>query len=208
MSPRRNRHVESLRPRLTYANVVATLALFVALGGSSYAALKISGRGHPERTRSPGQNIKRNSLGRRQIKESSLSAVPRALNAAKLEGHTAEDFLVRCPQGTIPAAGVCVEIQAHPPAAYGTAVYECGRTDTQSAAGRRLPTHNELMEALTHQEIQLASGGELTSEVSASTSEPGRVNDLYITDKGGAVGLTPDIGAGAKSYRCVAPPLN
>jgi hypothetical protein len=25
-------------PRLTYANVVATLALFVALGGSSYAA--------------------------------------------------------------------------------------------------------------------------------------------------------------------------
>ena len=27
------------RPRLTYANVVATLALFVALGGSSYAAV-------------------------------------------------------------------------------------------------------------------------------------------------------------------------
>jgi hypothetical protein len=33
-----------LRARLTYANVVATLALFVALGGSSYAALKITGR--------------------------------------------------------------------------------------------------------------------------------------------------------------------
>lgn len=30
-----------LRARLTYANVVATLALFVALGGSSYAALKL-----------------------------------------------------------------------------------------------------------------------------------------------------------------------
>lgn len=195
------------RPRLTYANVVATLALFVALGGSSYAALKISGRDIKAHTIT-GQKIKPNTLGRRQIKESSLSAVPRALNAAKLEGHTAEDFLVRCPQGTLPAAGVCVETQAHPPAAYGTAVYECGRTDTQTAAGRRLPTHNELMEALTHAEIQLAAGGELTSEVSASTSEPGRVNDLYITDKGGSVGLTPDIGAGAKPYRCVAPPLN
>ena len=122
------------RPRLTYANVVATLALFVALGGSSYAALKISGKDIQKHTIT-GQNIKRNSLGRRQIKESSLSAVPRALNAARLDGHTAERFLVRCPQGTIPVAGVCIETQAHPPAAYGIAVYECGRTDTQIGGG-------------------------------------------------------------------------
>lgn len=194
------------RPRLTYANVVATLALFVALGGSSYAALKISGRDIQRHTIT-GQNIKRNSLGRLQIKESNLSAVPRALNAAHLDGYTAERFLVRCPQGTIPVAGVCVETQAHPPAAYGTAVLECGAIDTKSAAGRRLPTHNELMEALTHEEVQPASGGELTSEVSASSSEPGRVSDLYL-EKGGVVGLTPDTFAGAKSYRCVAPPLN
>lgn len=195
------------RPRLTYANVVATLALFVALGGSSYAALKISGKEIQKNTIT-GQNIKRNSLGRRQIKESSLSAVPRALNAAKLDGHTAESFLVRCPQGTIPIAGVCIETQVHPPAAYGVAVYECGRTDTQSAAGRRLPTHNELMDALPSHEVELAAGGELTSEVSASSSEPGRVNVLYITSEGGAVGVVPDTFAGAKSYRCVAPPLN
>ena len=30
-----------IRDRLTYANVTATLALFIALGGSSYAALKL-----------------------------------------------------------------------------------------------------------------------------------------------------------------------
>src|SRR3954466_8586478 len=30
-----------LRDRLTYANVTATLALFIALGGSSYAAVKL-----------------------------------------------------------------------------------------------------------------------------------------------------------------------
>jgi hypothetical protein len=195
------------RPRLTYANVVATLALFVALGGSSYAALKISGK-DIQKNSITGQNIKRNSLGRRQIKESSLSAVPRALNAAHLDGHTAESFLVRCPQGTIPVAGVCIETQARPPAAYGVAVLECGSTDSKSAAGRRLPTHNELLDAFPHQEIQLAPGGELTSEVSASSSEPGRIVDLYIADESGAVGLTPDTFAGAKSYRCVAPPLN
>jgi hypothetical protein len=64
------------------------------------------------------------------------------------------------------------------------------------------------MEALTHEEVPLASGGELTSEVTASSSEPGRVEDLYVTSKSGAVGLTPDTFAGAKPYRCVAPPLN
>lgn len=32
----------NMRPRLTYANVVASLALFVALGGSSYAAIELS----------------------------------------------------------------------------------------------------------------------------------------------------------------------
>jgi hypothetical protein len=32
------------KPRLTYANVVATIALFLALGGSSYAALRISSK--------------------------------------------------------------------------------------------------------------------------------------------------------------------
>ena len=33
-----------MRDRMTYANVVATLALFVALGGSSYAALTLPKR--------------------------------------------------------------------------------------------------------------------------------------------------------------------
>jgi len=195
------------RPRLTYANVIATLALFVALGGSSYAALKISGREIQKKTIT-GQNIKPNTLGRKQIKESSLSAVPRALNAARLDGQTAEAFLVRCPDGTRPAAGVCFETQARPAVAYGSAVIECSLIDNRSGAGRRLPTYNELMAALPQAEIQLAAGGELTSEVSASPSEPGRVNALYVTSESGAVGLTPDTFAGAKSYRCVTPPLN
>jgi hypothetical protein len=32
----------AIRARLTYANVVATLALCVALGGSSYAAIRLT----------------------------------------------------------------------------------------------------------------------------------------------------------------------
>jgi hypothetical protein len=62
--------------------------------------------------------------------------------------------------------------------------------------------------ALTHDEIALAAGGELTSQVYPSTSTPGLVEALYVTSKAGAVGLTPDTSAGAKAYRCVADPLN
>ena len=43
-------------PRLSYANVVATLALFIALGGSSYAALKLP----------------RNSVGSAQIRSGAV----------------------------------------------------------------------------------------------------------------------------------------
>jgi Collagen triple helix repeat (20 copies) len=61
-----------LRARLTYANVVATIALFIALGGSSYAALKLP----------------KNSVGSEQIK-------PDSVTSAKVKGGSlrASDFL-------------------------------------------------------------------------------------------------------------------
>jgi hypothetical protein len=36
-----------LRSSLTYANVMATVAVFVALGGSSYAALQVTSKNVP-----------------------------------------------------------------------------------------------------------------------------------------------------------------
>ena len=42
--PEEKRLIQAIRKRLTYANVMATLAVFIALGGSSYAALTITGR--------------------------------------------------------------------------------------------------------------------------------------------------------------------
>ena len=50
-----------LRPRLTFANVIACSALFVALGGTGYAAL----------------NLPKNSVGNLQLK-------PGAVNSAKV----------------------------------------------------------------------------------------------------------------------------
>jgi hypothetical protein len=199
--------LKALRARLTYANVMATVAVFIALGGTSIAAFKITGKDVAKHTLT-GNNLKSNSVGGRVIKEKSLAPVPRARNSARLGGLGAEAFLVRCPEGTIPAADVCVETQARPPLALAGAIHECAITDNQSGPGRRLPTYGELVTALEHTEIQLAAGGELTSEVFASASAPGHAEVLYVTDKVGGVGVAPDTGAGAKSYRCVADPRN
>lgn len=199
--------LRALRKRATYANVTATLALFVALGGSSYAAFKISGRQIKAHTIT-ARNVKRNALNGRVIKESTLGTVRRARNAARLDGVSAERLLVRCPQGTIPVADTCIETQARLPLPFHSALLECAGTDDQAAPGRRLPTYGELAMALTHTQITLAPGGELTSEVYPSSSTPGLVEALYITNSAGDVALTTDTDPGAKSYRCVADPLN
>lgn len=57
--------MDVLRRRISYANVMATVALFVALGGSSYAAIKLSV----------------NSVGNRELKQ-------RAVTPAKLSPTT------------------------------------------------------------------------------------------------------------------------
>ena len=82
----------------------------------------------------------------------------------------------------------------------------CLQVGTPAGPGRRLPTHGELLAALAA--VQLAAGGELTANVYPSGSDPGRLDDLYVTDQVGGVALTPDTAAGAKAYRCVTDPLN
>lgn len=197
--------LDRLRKRLTYANVMSTIAVFVALGGSSFAAVTISGSSIRNRS-IPGMKLRHNTLTGTQIKESRLGRVPRARNADRVGGVTASSLKIKCPSDTFPVADVCFERAPHPAAAYGSAVLACLQVGTPAAPGRRLPTHGELMAALTA--VQLAPGGELTSNVYPSSADPGRLDDLYITNQVGGVALTPDTAAGAKAYRCVTDPLN
>lgn len=196
-----------IRGRITYANLTATLALFVALGGSSWAAVELSGRDIRPHSLT-AHNYRHGSVTGSAVKESSLKAVPRAKEAVRLDGVTAERLLVRCPEGTIPAADTCIETEAHPPLPLHSAMLECAGIESQSGPGRRLPAYNELAIALTHEQIALSSGGELTSQVYPSTANPGLVEALYVTSKAGNVALTPDTDPGARSYRCVGDPLN
>jgi hypothetical protein len=198
-----------IRQNLTYANVVASLALFVALGtGGSYAVSRISGS-QLKNSSVAGKKLKRNTLGGKRIKESRLGTVPSAANAGRVGGLTASELLVRCPPGTLAAADVCFETQTRPPTTYTGAIGQCGLTDGQpQGAGRRLPTYGELRMALTSDPIELAAGGELTSEVYPSGSSPSRLDALYITDEAGSVGFVPAAAGGEKAFRCVADPRN
>lgn len=79
-----------MRPRVTYANVVATLALFVALGGTSYAAYKL------------GRNsVRSENIGREQVKAADIAKD--AISSPKVKDGSL--LPVDFKAGTLPAVG-------------------------------------------------------------------------------------------------------
>ena len=207
-----DRVLDRIRRHLTYANVMATLAVFIALGGSSYAAYTISGSKIKNRS-IRGSKLRHNTLT--GARDQGVQARPGAAGARgglgkrrrarrRADRRAAEDPL---PEDTYPLADVCVEKTTRPPSSYGSAALICSHVGKPAGPGRRLPTHLELMAALTA--VDLAPGGELTSNVYPSSTRPGELDVLYVTDKVGSTALVPDrAGVGDKAYRCVTDPLN
>jgi hypothetical protein len=195
-------------PKLTYANVTSTLALFLALGGVSYAAVSVGSaeirnnsvstqdlRNNQIRSRDirnrtiVNRDVLTNSLGGLQINESRLGRVP---DAARLEGRAASSFVVACPAGTVSHAGACFESVARPAQDFAEAARTCG------VANRRLPLLSEL-ESLRQQPGITLAGDELTANLD------GVDHVVTITDAG-ARSAPPD--SAAKQFRCVSPLTN
>ena len=138
-----------LRSHLSYANVTASLALFIALGGTSYAVLQIDSRDVVDNSlRSKdvrnrtlrGNDLRRNSIGGGAIKERALGRVPQAASAESLSGRTADDLRVRCPAGTSAAATVCFESTARPAEGFLTATNICDQANRGVATLPQLDT--------------------------------------------------------------------
>src|ERR671933_800706 len=74
-----------IRRHLTFANVIAVIALFVALGGAGYAAFRLPRNSVRSRNIKNGQvksaDVKDNGLTGTDIDESSLGKVPSAAHA-------------------------------------------------------------------------------------------------------------------------------
>jgi hypothetical protein len=143
--------------RPSHATAVAYLALFVALGGTVYAATQLPKnsvgakqlrKNSVTTTKIKGEavtaaKVKKGTLTGNQIDASTLGTVPNAANAQALGGLSAsqvsEAAKLRCPAGTIPSAGICVEgAERTPPVNLADAMVECAKSN------RRLPSMGEL----------------------------------------------------------------
>jgi hypothetical protein len=86
--------------RLTYSNVIATIALFVALGGGAYA---VTVGKHSVGTKQLKKNavidkkVRRNALTGRSINESKLGTVP---NSSTVGGNSVQEIHYRGAQGS------------------------------------------------------------------------------------------------------------
>ena len=217
--------LRSLLRHLTYANVVATLALFIAIGGSSYAALSLGSRDVADnslrsrdirnndlRSRDVrnrgllGRDLKRDSLSGAQIKEGTLGQVPAARSAERLGGLSALDLKVRCPSGTVLRGGGCIEEAARPAVAFGRGVDDvrkCWKT-----ASRSTPSCKELGQVGGI----ISPEGEWTSNVYQDASNPDGPSEqlevvVVVPNQEGVdfrQANTPD----QLPFRCVALPSN
>lgn len=212
-----------LRKHLSYSNVTATLALFIALGGTSYAVLRVDSgdvvdnslrsrdlRNDSVRSKDVqdrtirARDVKRDGLGGGAIKESTLGRVARAADAQRLGGATVQDLRVRCPTDTLAKASVCIESAARPPVGFLGAASVCDN------AGRGLPTMPQL-DQVARSNGPLSAEGEWTSSVflAEPSSSPtfDRVEALLVKDFG-TVDHARVNAPNPHAFRCVALPNN
>jgi hypothetical protein len=211
-----------IRRHLTYSNVTATLALFLALGGTSYAVLRVSSddvvnnslrsadiRNETLRSRDVrdrglhARDLRRNSLGSGVVKESALGTVPRATESDRVGGATAQDLRIRCPSDTVAKAGVCIESSPRPPDGFLGATTHCDN------AGRGLPTMPQLDQfARSRGPLPQA---EWTSSVYRNPDNgPNPFDELeaVVLSDGGQVSYARVYLAVQHAFRCVALPSN
>jgi hypothetical protein len=206
-----------IRDRLTYANVMATLAVFIAIGGTGYAAINLprnSVGAKQLRTHAvtaskikpgavTGRRVRDNSLTGKDIDEATLAKVPSATNAdhasnadsaGTIGGVTATQLQDRCPAGTVSYEGSCFETAQRE--SQGIAWKEASREC--EGIGRRLPDASEL--------TWFAQGAGVAFPGSEWTSDFEDASHVMTVDKNGDPFL--DQAGQAHPFRCVAPLTN
>lgn len=209
-----------LRARLSYANVMATIALFVALGGTSWAVLKVGSRDvvnnslrsadirdNTVRSRDVrnrtlrGRDIRRNSLGGGAIKERALGRVPIAANADRVGGATVEQLRTQCPSDTIAQVGLCFESAGRPADTFLGAINRCDQH------GRQLPSMPQL-DAFGRSNGPLSGQGEWTSSVFRGGTDNSEPLEVVVLRGGAVVQYGEAQSTDRHAFRCVALPSN
>ncbi len=162
--------MKRIKDKLTYANVVSTLCLFVLLGGSAYAALKVPRNsvgtrqlqaksvtnGKLANEAVTGAKIAEGTITGQNVNLGALGTVPQAANAAnaaeaaKLGGHSAS-----CPEHTTLIRGLCFDSHSNSEAPTLNAASEAC-----AAKGGWLPTPMQLYSVKTVLNLGTGVGSE------------------------------------------------
>jgi hypothetical protein len=214
--------LRSFRKHLSYSNVIATAALFIALGGTSYAVIRVDSRdvvnnslkstdvrNNSLRSRDirngtlRARDLGRDALGGGVVKESALGQVPRAADADRVGGLTAQELRARCPSDTIAKGAVCVERNPRSPAGF------LGASNTCDSVGRGLPTMPQL-DGFTRSQGPLTPGGEWTASVYLYAAGGPTFDELeaLVLSGGGDVSRDRVNAPIQHAFRCVALPSN
>lgn len=125
-----------LRQHLSYANVAATLALFVATGGTAAAANVI--------VHSNSDIARKTVSGHAPPPGKHANLIAGSVNATDLSPDVKSSLQPHCPSGLQQGVDVCFEPSARAQAPFVSALQTC------QAAGRRLPSVAEVAEIFDH----------------------------------------------------------
>ena len=203
-----------LRGKLTYANVVATLALFIALGGGAYAAI----------------HLKKNSVGTKQIKknavtsskimngavtktkisasaQAALKTTPNgSVTAANLSPDLTASLTAHCPSDLRRAGGICFEDSLRPAATFASALQAC------ASAGRWMPSLGELVLVFDHLGAPQGSQWVATQYVDSNGANTSFLGTLLSENASREIGFGYDSADSAiphpQPFRCVTSVTN
>ncbi|HEY7283778.1 MAG TPA: hypothetical protein VID47_19545 [Actinomycetota bacterium] len=119
--------------RFTYANVMSTLALILALGGTAAATTTVI-------VKSNHQVAVGTIAGHHPPSGDHANLIPGSIGGTDLSPHVKASFTMSCPSGLQTAFDLCFESTPRQAAVFENALSTC------SLAGLRLPTIGELAE--------------------------------------------------------------
>ena len=178
----------AIRAHLTYANIVATLALVVATGGTAAAAVIIKSNSQVAGNTISGHNSPKG-------KHSNLIAG--SVNATDLSPGVKSSFKVHCPAGLQRGGDLCFDPSPRAATSFAAALAACEN------ANLRLPSTGELAEVFQH--TGAPQPQEWTSIFFSNNSGVLAANLADTPSRQLVMGTSASLDL---PYRCIATPTN
>lgn len=188
--------MKKLRSKLTYANVMATIAVFIALGGASYAATQL-----PKNSVGPKQ-LKSNAVTTAKIKDGAVTTAKignGAVTGAKIDSGSL---------GTVPSAAHATSADSAKSASTANSAQNAGALGGV-AAGQYVTAQSVLASKATETGVfggnATGTGGWLVAAINFIPKAPSALDGghtIYVPQSPGSATHCPGIGQADPGYLC------